>query len=331
MSLLNKFMLILFFHTVIVRNLSIDLSFSVITNSNDLNIIAKCKEICSIRFFNATEERTPPILYSFPGSGNTWARLLIDLATGIYSGSPYDDPFLISTFPGEGICNKSVSVVKMHPTINAFVNIHHIKGRHQPRCPTLLFEQAILLIRDPYDAIFAEFVRTSVDSHVASLPKQNFNHRKWIDFASTFTHDYFQMFHTHYRQLQHIFKDNNYIYIRYEDLRNTTMQADLLRKIVSFLKFDIVEDRITCAMQLSDNTNVHRIKSSNDLTKDDVYSDENVVCDMWSIFGYYARDFGYSPRGFTCNSTVLDTNNIAMKMTKLRLTMSKPSQTFGFS
>ena len=31
------------------------------------------------------------ILTSFPGSGNTWARLLIEDATGFYTGSVYDD------------------------------------------------------------------------------------------------------------------------------------------------------------------------------------------------------------------------------------------------
>ena len=30
-------------------------------------------------------------LASFPGSGNTWVRYLIERATGIYTGSYYDD------------------------------------------------------------------------------------------------------------------------------------------------------------------------------------------------------------------------------------------------
>jgi hypothetical protein len=29
----------------------------------------------------------PPMLYTFPGSGNSWCRLLVEYATGIYSGT----------------------------------------------------------------------------------------------------------------------------------------------------------------------------------------------------------------------------------------------------
>ena len=50
-----------------------------------------------------------------PGSGNTWVRHLIQLATGIQTGSTYFDKELkVSGFPGEGISNGSVIVVKVH-------------------------------------------------------------------------------------------------------------------------------------------------------------------------------------------------------------------------
>ena len=32
------------------------------------------------------KKREPPVLYSFQGSGNTWSRLLIEYATGVYTG-----------------------------------------------------------------------------------------------------------------------------------------------------------------------------------------------------------------------------------------------------
>ena len=44
-----------------------------------------------IKFFKDKDKRLPPLLYTFPGSGNTWGRLLIEYATGIYSGSVYND------------------------------------------------------------------------------------------------------------------------------------------------------------------------------------------------------------------------------------------------
>lgn len=54
-------------------------------------------------------------LASPPGSGNTWVRHLIQLATGYLTGSSYVDDELLNTgFPGEGIANGSVVVIKIH-------------------------------------------------------------------------------------------------------------------------------------------------------------------------------------------------------------------------
>ena len=36
------------------------------------------------------------VLASFPGSGNTWLRYLIEKTTGVYTGSVYNEPLLIS-------------------------------------------------------------------------------------------------------------------------------------------------------------------------------------------------------------------------------------------
>ena len=48
-------------------------------------------------FFTKAESRTPSLLYTFPGSGNTWCRLLIEYGLGIYTGaalsSIYNYPF----------------------------------------------------------------------------------------------------------------------------------------------------------------------------------------------------------------------------------------------
>jgi hypothetical protein len=49
------------------------------------------KTICSTKyskraFIPVAEARLPPMLYTFPGSGNTWCRLLIEYGLGIYSG-----------------------------------------------------------------------------------------------------------------------------------------------------------------------------------------------------------------------------------------------------
>lgn len=86
-------------------------------------------------------------LASFPGSGNTWLRYLLQQATGILTGSIYKDYGLLKTgFPAENVCNSSVLLVKTH------------EWGAKAWAP---FSKAILLVRDPEKAIIAEFNRQS--------------------------------------------------------------------------------------------------------------------------------------------------------------------------
>jgi len=66
------------------------------------------KSICKGRSRVNFQEDGPPMLLSFPGSGNTWLRILIDCATGIYTGSIYSDTTLYDSLPGEKFCDYSV-------------------------------------------------------------------------------------------------------------------------------------------------------------------------------------------------------------------------------
>lgn len=103
-------------------------------------------------------------LASFPGSGNTWLRYLLQQATGnptscldklnrlcnvtgYYTGSVYKDYGLLKNgFPAENVSNGSVLVVKTHEW--------GFKAKSK-------FSKAILLIRSPAAAIQAEFNRQS--------------------------------------------------------------------------------------------------------------------------------------------------------------------------
>ena len=63
--------------------------------------------------------RNPPglkvALASPPGSGNTWVRHLIQIATGLQTGSTFlDEELRDNGFPGEGISNSSMVVIKIH-------------------------------------------------------------------------------------------------------------------------------------------------------------------------------------------------------------------------
>lgn len=88
--------------------------------------------------------RNPPspsvvALVSYPGSGNTWLRYLLQQVTGIVTGSIYMDYGLrMHGFPAENVTDGSVLVVKTHEAPPADLN---------------KFQSAILLIRNPRNAI----------------------------------------------------------------------------------------------------------------------------------------------------------------------------------
>ena len=73
-----------------------------------------------MRYFNKPGPKTA--LASQPGSGNTWARYLIQHVSGYATGAIYNDAVLKkSGFPGEGIMNGNVIAIKTHQ--NSYVTV----------------------------------------------------------------------------------------------------------------------------------------------------------------------------------------------------------------
>ena len=118
-------------------------------NSEKLGIVSSTKSDNNEFTENASahSEKLITALASFPGSGNTWLRYLLQQATGILTGSVYKDYGLLkSGFPAESISNSSVLLVKTHEWGS------HVWEK---------FGKTILLVRDPAKAILAEFNRQS--------------------------------------------------------------------------------------------------------------------------------------------------------------------------
>jgi len=83
-------------------------------------------------------------LLSWPGSGNSWVRQLLETTTGIYTGALYCDPnYIHAGMFGEGIQNSNVLVMKIHFHPN----------------PKWLPERIIYIVRNPFDCILAEWNR----------------------------------------------------------------------------------------------------------------------------------------------------------------------------
>lgn len=105
------------------------------------------------------ESRRSVALISFPGSGNTWTRTLLEATSGVCTGSTMCDMSLrYEGFIGENINSGTVLVVKTH---NATVSWGAMPSS---------FSSAILLIRNPLDALVSEWNRRAAnDFHVETV------------------------------------------------------------------------------------------------------------------------------------------------------------------
>ena len=128
--------------------------------------------------FMPQTHRAPVALASYPGSGNTWLRGLLETATGICTGFEFCDISMrVKGFAGENIVSGAVSVVKTHghPRWTS-KGKKHGSGIH--------FDSAVVIVRNPLHALVAEWNRRvannfhgstmSLTSHVKSAGKEMF-------------------------------------------------------------------------------------------------------------------------------------------------------------
>ena len=97
----------------------------------------------------------PVALVSLPGSGNTWVRSMLEKATGICTGSIYcDSPLRTGGFVGESVRDGSVIVVKTHTSDYQWKDDTEKRNKDDA-----YYGSAIMLIRNPFDALVAEWHR----------------------------------------------------------------------------------------------------------------------------------------------------------------------------
>ena len=135
------------------------------------------------RFMNGTG-RDPVGLAGYQGSGNTWVRGLLQKVTGICTGAVYCDIALRQNgFPGENVRSGTVLVVKTHQADPRWSGVYYDKDLpvaffKKPEDSPLL-SAAIYLLRNPFDAIVAEYnrqtnVNTSIDNHILQNGPEEF-------------------------------------------------------------------------------------------------------------------------------------------------------------
>ena len=264
---------------------------------------AQCRAKYGTRtYLPQDKRRLPPMLYTYPGSGNTWSRLLIEYATGILTGSVYNDGSLREALPGEFKCNYEVSVVKVHPHTHDWHGLHsgnfNSDDNKCKRGQVHHFERAIILLRDPFDSIWSEYQRRVSKSHVQGIPKRGFNWHRWQANAAALGNSYFRTWEYEHAGIERELKPEDYIYLKYEDLKDKQKRVSVLKDILLFLRYDehaSNDERIECAFILAENRQAHRsVDKSLVMTKEEAYIPE-IACRMWALFGHYASKHGYKP------------------------------------
>ncbi|XP_062445783.1 sialate:O-sulfotransferase 2 [Rhea pennata] len=180
---------------------------------------------CMDRRFLPARSRRAVALASFPGAGNTWARHLIELATGFYTGSYYFDGSLYNKgFKGERDHWRSGRTICVKT---------HESGRREIES----FDAAILLVRNPYKALMAEFNR-KYGGHVGFASHAHWKGREWPEFVRTYAP--WWAAHT----LDWLRFGRNVLVVHFEDLKRDLFVQ--LKRMVGLLGIAALEDRLLC-------------------------------------------------------------------------------------
>jgi hypothetical protein len=219
----------------------------------------KCSNQYGRRSFIRGKRNQPTMLYTFPGSGTTLTQLLVEYATGTYTGSSFDeDRALKRLLPGTRYCDFTVSMAKMHPNDTNFTRI--ITGDLPGKClkgGIEYFDKAILVIRNPYDAIWSEHQRRLTKSHTGSLEEYSFDWGAWFYNANELSGSYQAMVDYDYSMAESTFGSDGILYIRYEDLLDKGKRLQQLEKMTRFLGYSPSSEQLKCAFIQAENPMVN--------------------------------------------------------------------------
>jgi len=177
--------------------------------------------------------RGPIALASFPGSGNTWLRHMIEGAGGIFTGSRYKD-LQIQMYGLWGevrVWNDGTTIVQKTHDASPF----HVQKDFQGR--------GVLIIRNPYEAILSchNFM---YGGHHGQAPTSNYQKTEWPHFLTTQVSKWIDMasnwtIHSTPKKV---------LVVHYEDLKNDLESS--MRSILSFVGLPPLDvERFKCLLK----------------------------------------------------------------------------------
>nr|XP_054771256.1 WSC domain-containing protein 1-like [Lytechinus pictus] len=186
-------------------------------------------------------------LASFPGSGNTWVRHLIEASTGYATGSVYNSRILASQgFIGEKEDFRigTTLTVKTH---------YRLKG-------TMV--GAVLIVRNPYRALLSEYNRKK-GGKTGHATLDDFQTEDWHRFVEKSCRKWIglsEYFITRCGTKGETCKSMTVVY--YEQLKLHI--ADEMRRILAYLDVPVDEERLACTVANAEGK-FHRHKSNTSL------------------------------------------------------------------
>jgi len=195
------------------------------------------------------------------------------------------------------------------------------------KCTPLRFSSAIVVVRDPYRAIWAEYKRHvnwkevvvgrpfGVESsstecrlalraqslHGGALLRACFDaehfHHHAQRLARSWKHAWF-----HYGRFRSM-PNARLLQVSYEDLVDRRKRSATLRRMVDFVGSQprASAEALECAFALADNPHIHRSraaeKSDQVVAIEDAYGNRTAVCLMWHFIRRKAAKAGYRPFG----------------------------------
>ncbi|XP_065348218.1 sialate:O-sulfotransferase 2-like [Cloeon dipterum] len=188
------------------------------------------------------EKKSLPMaaLVSFPGSGNTWVRYLMETSSGVFTGSVYTDRQILTRgFYGEVMppdCG-CTSVQKTH----GFALAGMVPPTaEQKRAELTLFKgRGVLLLRNPYEAIIS-YRNYLYGGHTGFAPYDSFRGPEWEQFAIRLTEIWRELAATW------IVYSRDAMVLHYELMKNEPITH--LKGILHFLKFPVDNQRLMCVV-----------------------------------------------------------------------------------
>ncbi|XP_014681394.1 PREDICTED: uncharacterized protein LOC106821203 [Priapulus caudatus] len=184
---------------------------------------------CGLVSLEASATRTPIALASLQGSGQRWLRHLLELTTGVMTGS-------VST---PKVLKENEFLGDMEPFNDGttLVQTTHNYGR----ADIAKFNgTAILLLRNPYEAILAEFCRKAIAGRKITVQEPLFEKMMWKRYALDTALDWM------FLARGWIDRGQRLLVIFYDNLVKDT-STELLR-IANFVGAGVSDQRLRCAL-----------------------------------------------------------------------------------